>query len=73
MIGRSSKGATNGGIGSVPGALLGGVVLRLAEAVWSALFPIEMRDPAIFTLLVVMLAFRPQGLMGMAEERDGGR
>ena len=37
-----------GGIGSVPGALVGGIVLGLAEAIWSALFPIEFRDAAVF-------------------------
>lgn len=62
--------AVIGGIGSVPGALLGGVVLGLAETVWSALFPIELRDPAIFTLLVVMLALRPAGIMGVADPRN---
>ncbi len=51
-----------GGIGSVPGALVGGVVLGLAEAVWSLLFPIEFRDAAVFVGLVVMLAVRPDGV-----------
>lgn len=63
--------AVIGGIGSVPGALLGGVVLGLAEAIWSALFPIELRDPAIFTLLVVMLAVRPEGIIGVSEAHSG--
>ncbi len=64
--------AVIGGIGSVPGALLGGVVLGLAEAVWSALFPIELRDPAIFALLVVVLALKPQGIMGVMDPRATG-
>ena len=63
--------AVIGGIGSVRGALLGGIVLGLAEACWSAVFQIEFRDAAIFLLLVVMLALRPQGLMGVAEDRSG--
>lgn len=63
--------AVIGGIGSVPGALLGGVVLGLAEAVWSALFPIELRDPAIFALLVVMLALRPEGIAGISQSHSG--
>ena len=41
--------AVAGGIGSVPGAFLGGLLLGCAEALWSALFPIEFRDLAIFT------------------------
>lgn len=66
--------AVVGGIGSVQGALLGGVVLGLAEAVWSACFQIEYRDPAIFLLLVVVLTLRPEGLLrqgsrGIAQER----
>ncbi len=59
--------AVIGGIGSIPGALAGGIVLGLAEAIWSALFPIEFRDPAIFTALVVMLAVRPEGLLGVRD------
>ena len=55
--------AVIGGIGSVQGALVGGIVLGLAEAGWSALFPIEFRDPAVFTALVVMLALKPEGLL----------
>ena len=59
--------AVAGGIGSVPGAFLGGLLLGCAEALWSALFPIEFRDLAIFTLLVVLLVVRPSGLFGFAE------
>ena len=59
--------AVAGGIGSVPGAFLGGILLGCAEALWSALFPIEFRDLAIFTLLVVLLVVRPSGLFGFVE------
>ena len=59
--------AVAGGIGSVPGAFLGGLLLGCAEALWSALFPIEFRDLAIFILLVVLLVVRPSGLFGFAE------
>jgi branched-chain amino acid transport system permease protein len=58
--------AVAGGIGSVGGAMLGGLLLGSAEAIWSALFPIEMRDLAIFVLLVVLLVVRPRGLLGLA-------
>ena len=40
--------AVAGGIGSVPGAFLGGILLGCSEALWSALFPIEFRDLAVF-------------------------
>jgi branched-chain amino acid transport system permease protein len=59
--------AVAGGIGSVSGAFLGGLLLGSAEALWSALFPIELRDLAIFVLLVVLLVVRPRGLLGVAE------
>jgi branched-chain amino acid transport system permease protein len=56
--------AVIGGIGSLPGAALGGLLLGLAEAVWSAAFGIEWRDAAILSLLAVFLIFRPAGLLG---------
>jgi branched-subunit amino acid ABC-type transport system permease component len=59
--------AVLGGIGSVPGAFLGGLLLGGAEALWSGLFPIEFRDLAIFSGLVALLVFRPAGLFGFAE------
>jgi branched-chain amino acid transport system permease protein len=59
--------AVAGGIGSVGGAFLGGALLGCAEALWSGLFPIEFRDLAIFTGLVILLVLRPTGLFGFAE------
>ncbi|MBZ6074991.1 branched-chain amino acid ABC transporter permease [Microvirga puerhi] len=56
-----------GGIGSVPGALLGGVAVGLFETLWSAYLPIEARDVALYAALVVFLIFRPGGLLGMRE------
>ena len=56
-----------GGIGSVPGAFLGGIGIALAEAAWSAWLPIENRDLAIDVLLVVILVVRPGGLFGARE------
>lgn len=56
-----------GGVGSVPGAFLGGLALGAAEALWSAVFPIELRDPAIYALLAIALAIRPGGFGGTPE------
>jgi branched-chain amino acid transport system permease protein len=56
-----------GGIGSVPGAALGGVLLAAFEALWSSTMPIEGRDVVIYAALVVVLAFRPGGLFGFAD------
>jgi branched-chain amino acid transport system permease protein len=59
--------AVAGGIGSVPGAFLGGILLGFSETLWSALFPIEFRDVAVFCLLVAFLVLRPNGLFGLNE------
>jgi branched-chain amino acid transport system permease protein len=59
--------AVLGGIGSVAGAFIGGIAIGLAEALWSATLPIEVRDIAIYSLLVVILVFRPGGLLGLAD------
>ncbi len=53
-----------GGIGSLPGAFLGGLIIGAAEASWSALFPIDDRDLAVYALLIVFIALRPSGLLG---------
>jgi len=54
-----------GGIGSVPGAFLGGLLIGSFEAAWSALFPIDYRDVAVYSLLAGILILRPGGLMGL--------
>ena len=59
--------AVLGGIGSVPGAILGGLILGLVESLWSAYFSIEYKDVAAFSILVLVLIFRPTGLLGRPE------
>ncbi|MBE7201913.1 MAG: branched-chain amino acid ABC transporter permease [Parafilimonas terrae] len=61
---KSLLAAVIGGIGSVPGALLGGLAVGGIEAVWSAYFPIEYRELMLYTLLVVTLVIRPGGFLG---------
>ena len=56
--------AVLGGIGNLRGALLGGFVLGVAENYGQAIFGGEWRDVVAFTLLVVILLFRPTGLLG---------
>ncbi|MFQ5994667.1 MAG: branched-chain amino acid ABC transporter permease LivH [Acidiferrobacterales bacterium] len=56
--------AVLGGIGSVPGAMLGGLLIGLIEAFWSAYFTVEYKDVAAYTVLVLVLIFRPTGLLG---------
>jgi branched-chain amino acid transport system permease protein len=59
--------AVLGGIGSLPGAMLGGVLIGLIEAFWSAYFSVEYKDVAAFGVLVMVLIFRPSGLLGRPE------
>jgi len=56
--------AVMGGIGNLRGALLGGLVLGVAENYGSAIFGTQWKDVVAFVLLVVILLFRPTGLLG---------
>ena len=56
--------AVLGGIGSLPGAMLGGLLIGLIETMWSAYFSIEYKDVAAFSILVVVLIFLPTGILG---------
>jgi branched-chain amino acid transport system permease protein len=55
-------GALAGGIGSVGGALAGGLALGFVETLWSGYGPIGWRDTIVFTVLVVLVVMRPAGL-----------
>ena len=59
--------AVLGGIGSLPGALIGGLLIGLIETMWSAYFSIDYKDVAAFSILVITLIFLPQGLLGRPE------
>ena len=64
--------AVLGGIGNIPGAMVGGFVLGEAESIGSLLFldglgvasPSQLKDVIAFTILVAVLMFRPQGILG---------
>ncbi len=53
-----------GGLGSIPGALLGGVLLGLAESFATVTVGIGWSEAVSFSLLVIILIVRPQGLLG---------
>ncbi len=59
--------AVLGGIGSIPGAMLGGLLIGLIESFWSGYFTIEYKDVAAYSILVLVLIFRPTGLLGRPE------
>ena len=54
-----------GGIGSFAGALVGGVLIGLIEALWAGYIGGAWRDSAVFAVLVIVLVFRPAGLFGI--------
>jgi branched-chain amino acid transport system permease protein len=53
-----------GGLGSMPGALLGGVLIGVTEAVAGLLFSPSAKSMFVFAMLALILVFRPQGLLG---------
>jgi len=53
-----------GGLGSMPGALVGGVLIGLTEALAGLLFTPSAKSMFAFAILVLVLLFRPQGLLG---------
>lgn len=56
-----------GGLGSLPGATLGGLLLGLLEALVSGYVTSQFKDAAAFLVLLLVLLLRPQGLLGKAE------
>jgi branched-chain amino acid transport system permease protein len=71
--------AVLGGIGSIPGAAIGGLFLGLFESIGPSLFlegmgipaPHQLKDVIAFVMLVLVLIFRPQGILGerLAEKK----
>jgi branched-chain amino acid transport system permease protein len=59
--------AVLGGIGSLPGAMLGGLLIGLIEALWSGYASVEYKDVMVFVVLVLVLILRPSGLFGRPE------
>jgi branched-chain amino acid transport system permease protein len=56
--------AVLGGIGSLPGAVVGGLLIGLIEVFWSAYFSSDYKDVAAFSILAITLIFMPSGLFG---------
>ncbi len=59
--------AVLGGIGSIPGAVLGSMVLGISESLFTGYFWSEYEDVFAFTILVIILIFRPSGILGRNE------
>lgn len=56
--------AVFGGIGSIPGAMLGGILLGVIENMSKAYISTELSDAIVFTILIIILWVRPTGLLG---------
>ena len=61
-------GAVFGGLGSLPGAIVGSLLLGLLETYTSAFISSTMRDLVVFFMLILVLLVRPNGLMGVYTE-----
>ena len=59
--------AVLGGIGSLPGAVLGGLAIGLIESFWSGYASVPYKNVAAFSVLVIVLIFMPSGLLGRAD------
>jgi branched-chain amino acid transport system permease protein len=56
--------AVLGGIGNIPGAMLGAVIMGVVETTTSAFVSSTMRDAIAFSILIIVLIFKPTGLLG---------
>lgn len=56
--------AVLGGIGSIPGAMLGGILLGIIESMAKTYISTDLADAIVFGILIVVLLFRPTGLLG---------
>jgi len=54
-----------GRIGSLPGAMLGGILIGLIGAFWSGYFSVEYKDVSVFVALILVLVFRPTRVCGV--------
>lgn len=61
-----------GGMGSVPGAVIGGLLIGVTEAVATVFLPTDYRDSVAFVVIVAILLLRPQGLFGVRVRGEEG-
>jgi branched-chain amino acid transport system permease protein len=62
---RAFTSAVLGGIGNIPGAVIGGLIIGLIQALGGQLLEVKWTDVIIFSILIVVMVFRPTGLFGV--------
>jgi len=60
--------AVLGGIGNIPGAMIGGIILGLIETMGAAYISSEYKDAFAFIVLIGILLIKPAGILGKASE-----
>jgi branched-chain amino acid transport system permease protein len=55
-----------GGLGSVAGAVVGGLAVGIIQSLSALVFPIQLQNLVLFVVFIAVLAFRPKGLLGAA-------
>ena len=68
---RAFTSAVLGGIGSIPGAVLGGLCIGLTQSLGGQLLGVKWTDVIIFSILIVVMVFRPNGLLGARAAAEG--
>ena len=61
---RAFTSAVLGGIGSIPGAVVGGLFIGLTQSLGGQLLGVKWTDVIIFSILIIIMVFRPNGLLG---------
>jgi branched-chain amino acid transport system permease protein len=62
---RAFTSAVLGGIGNIPGAVFGGLIIGLIQSLGGQLLAVKWTDVIIFSILIAVMVFRPSGLFGM--------
>ncbi len=66
---RAFTAAVLGGIGNIIGAMMGGLIIGLIEALGGQFLQVRWTDVIIFSILILALVFRPTGLLGLSTPR----
>ena len=61
--------AVLGGFGSVPGAIVGGLIIGVTESLSGVYLPLGWKDVSAWIILILVLIFRPEGIFGIQEKK----